>query len=63
MDISWDGICTLSIVHFMAYPETIKGEGPIVETVTKIAEDDFFTGIEIMKGDAGNIISSLFPGN
>lgn len=47
MDTSWHGICTISIVHFMAYPETMKGEGPIIETVTKIAKDDFFTGIEI----------------
>jgi sugar phosphate isomerase/epimerase len=37
----------VGIIHFMAFPETIKGEGPIVETVKKIAEDEFFTAIEI----------------
>lgn len=37
----------VGIIHFMAYPSTMKGEGPIVETITKIAEDDFFTAIEI----------------
>jgi sugar phosphate isomerase/epimerase len=37
----------VGIIHFMAYPDTMKGEGPIVETITKIAEDDFFTAIEI----------------
>ncbi len=37
----------MGIVHFMAFPETIKGEGPIVETIAKIAEDDFFEAIEI----------------
>jgi sugar phosphate isomerase/epimerase len=37
----------VGIIHFMAYPSTIRGEGPIVETITKIAEDDFFTAIEI----------------
>jgi len=37
----------VGIIHFMAYPSTITGEGPIVETITKIAEDDFFTAIEI----------------
>ncbi len=37
----------VGIIHFMAYPSTIKGEGPIVETISKIAEDDFFTAIEI----------------
>jgi sugar phosphate isomerase/epimerase len=47
MDRHWSNFCTLSIVHFMAFPETIRGEGPLVETVTKIAEDPFFGGIEI----------------
>jgi sugar phosphate isomerase/epimerase len=37
----------MSIVHFMAFPGTAWGEGPIVETVTRIAEDPFFGGIEI----------------
>ncbi len=49
MKAGWDGICTMSIVHFMAYPETMKGEGPVLETVTKIAQDDFFSGIEITR--------------
>lgn len=43
----WDEYLTLSIVHFMAFPETIRGEGPIAESVRVIAEDPFFTGIEI----------------
>jgi len=47
MDKSWEGILKLGIVHFMAFPETLKGEGPILETVTKIAEDAFFTAIEV----------------
>jgi hypothetical protein len=29
----------------MAFPETIRGDGPIVETVTKVAEDPFFGAI------------------
>lgn len=37
----------VGIVHFMAFPETGKGEGPILETVRKIAEDDFFSAIEV----------------
>ena len=37
MDKHWSNFCTLSIVHFMAFPETMRGEGPVVETVTKIA--------------------------
>ena len=35
------------IIHFMAFPSTIKGEGPIVETVKKVACDDYFSAIEL----------------
>ena len=31
----------------MAYPSTIKGAGPIEETIRKIAVDDYFDAIEI----------------
>src|SRR3989304_804960 len=37
----------VGIVHFMAYPECLKGEGPIYDTLTKIVEDDFFSAVEI----------------
>lgn len=37
----------VGIVHFMAYPQTLAGEGPIVETVRRIAEDEFFSAIEV----------------
>jgi sugar phosphate isomerase/epimerase len=37
----------VGLVHFMAYPATIKGEGPVLETVRKLALDDYFTAIEI----------------
>lgn len=37
----------VGLVHFMAYPATIKGEGPVVETIRKIAVDDYFSAIEI----------------
>jgi len=47
MDKSWDGICKLGIVQFMIYPSVMKGEGPVVETITKIAVDDFFSAMEI----------------
>jgi sugar phosphate isomerase/epimerase len=43
----WEPIVDLSVVHFMIFPETITGSGPIVETVTKIATDDFFSMIEV----------------
>ena len=37
----------VGLIHFMAYPSTIRGEGPILETVKAIADDDYFTLIEI----------------
>ena len=37
----------IGLIHFMAYPSTIKGEGPIEETIRKIAVDDYFDAIEI----------------
>lgn len=37
----------VGLVHFMAYPATIKGEGPIEETIKKLALDEYFHAIEI----------------
>jgi len=37
----------VGLIHFMAYPNCIKGEGPIEETLKKIALDDYFDAVEI----------------
>lgn len=37
----------VGLVHFMAYPTTIKGEGPIEESIKKIVLDEYFHAIEI----------------
>lgn len=37
----------LGIVHFKAFPEVSRGEGPIVETLRKLVEDDFWTAVEV----------------
>jgi sugar phosphate isomerase/epimerase len=37
----------VGIVHFMAFPECIGGEGPVYDTLTRIVEDDFFAAVEI----------------
>lgn len=37
----------VGLVHFMAYPATLKGDGPILETIKKLALDDYFNAIEI----------------
>lgn len=38
----------VGLVHFMAYPTTIRGEGPVAETVRKVVLDDCFEAIEII---------------
>ncbi|MFB3819754.1 MAG: sugar phosphate isomerase/epimerase family protein [Candidatus Methylomirabilales bacterium] len=37
----------IGIVHFMAYPQCMKGEGPIHDTLARIVEDEFFSAVEI----------------
>ncbi len=37
----------VGIVHPMIFPETGTGEGPVVETIERIATDPFFGAIEI----------------
>ena len=32
----------VGLIHFMAYPSTIDGEGPILETLKKVLVDDYF---------------------
>jgi sugar phosphate isomerase/epimerase len=49
MDKHWDHYCALSIIHFLAFPECLAGDGPILETVGRIADDDFFSAIEISR--------------
>ena len=47
MKESWESLVDLSIVHFMIFPETLTGSGPILETVSRIVNDDFFSMIEV----------------
>ncbi len=37
----------VGIVNFMAYPTTIKGDGPILEATRAICRDDYFDVIEV----------------
>ena len=37
----------IGIVHFMAYKSCIQGEGPILETLEKIALDPYFNVVEV----------------
>ena len=44
---SWNKYFNIGTIHFMSFPEVMKGEGPVVETLEKILANDFFTAIEI----------------
>lgn len=39
----------VGLVHFMAFPETMKGDGPYLETLERIAADEFFSVAEIRR--------------
>ena len=39
----------VGLVHFMAFPETGKGEGPILESLAAIASDEFFGSVEVTR--------------
>lgn len=39
----------IGIVHFMAFPEVMKGEGPVLETVRCILDDDYFDAVEVTR--------------
>jgi sugar phosphate isomerase/epimerase len=47
MNIPLHHVIRPGIIHFMAFPATIKGEGPILETCRQILADNFFEVIEI----------------
>ncbi|MDZ4857541.1 MAG: TIM barrel protein [Candidatus Hydrogenedentes bacterium] len=39
----------VGIVHFMAYPACMGGEGPVLESITRIASDLYFEAIELTR--------------
>lgn len=47
MQDSMYGYMKPGLVHFKAYPEVMGAGGPYADTLMKIAEDDFFTAVEI----------------
>jgi len=42
-----EAYCHVGIVHPMAFPECLGGEGPILETLSEIATDTFFSAVEV----------------
>ncbi|MGQ9681336.1 MAG: sugar phosphate isomerase/epimerase family protein [Anaerolineae bacterium] len=47
MNSPWQSYMQLGIVHFMIYPQLLKGDGPIVETARHIAANPFFEVLEV----------------
>ena len=43
----WKKICTLSLVHFMAFPELQTGKGDFVSTIHEIGRREFFGALEL----------------
>ncbi len=57
--------CLVGIVHPMAYPEVLEGEGPVVETLSRIAADPFFSAVEVtrikdpgVRAEAAHVLAS-----
>jgi hypothetical protein len=45
----WNKYFNIGTIHFMSFPEVMKGEGPIIETLEKILTNDFFSAVEITR--------------
>jgi sugar phosphate isomerase/epimerase len=65
MNESWKRYMKLGLIHFMAYPQVMKGEGPILETLEKILCDEFFDVVEVttmkdpaVRAKAANMIAA-----
>lgn len=43
----WASVLSLGLVHAVAFPEVLGGQGPVLDTVRKIVEDPFFSAIEV----------------
>ena len=39
----------VGLIHFMAYPQVASGEGTIIDTLRRIALDDYFDAVEITR--------------
>jgi sugar phosphate isomerase/epimerase len=67
MSHPWSGLINVGIIHPMIFPETGRGEGPILETLSKIAADSFFGAVEVswmkdanVRSQAARLLESAF---
>jgi len=47
MNIPHQSVTQIGLVHFMAFPFAMSGEGDIIASIERLAEDDFFSLLEI----------------
>jgi len=45
----------IGIIQFMAFPEVMKGEGPVLETLSRLLEDDYFQVVEVTSVKAPSV--------
>src|SRR5205085_1849904 len=43
----WQAYLQLGVVHFMAFPECLTGDGPQFETLREICYDPFFDAVDV----------------
>jgi sugar phosphate isomerase/epimerase len=43
----WQSYLQLGVVHFMAFPECLAGDGPLFETLREICYDPFFDAVDV----------------
>jgi sugar phosphate isomerase/epimerase len=46
---SWNGYVDIGLIHSMAFPATGTGAGPYIESLRTIANDSFFSAVEIRR--------------
>src|SRR5262245_39127553 len=47
MNGPWQPHLQLGVVHFMAFPECLAGEGPQLDTLAAICHDPFFDAVDV----------------
>jgi len=56
---NFESLVLTGIIHPMAFPATGKGDGPVLETLTQIAHDDFFTAVEVRRAATPEILEGV----
>ncbi|MBI5092215.1 MAG: sugar phosphate isomerase/epimerase [Candidatus Hydrogenedentes bacterium] len=49
----------VGLVHFMAYPTCMGGEGPIVESLSHLAQDPFFEVMEVTRAKDPHVMKQM----